>query len=74
MKDEVSMVAVNHFGRTTAAPYLLQEISDGFDRLLAGDVRVRSTADCIGETVTEALFDRFSILVAPDVAQRLHRG
>ena len=74
LKDEVSMVAVNHFGRTTAAPYLLQEISDGFDRLLAGDARLRASADCVGETVTEALFDRFSILVAPEVAQRLHRG
>ncbi len=74
LKDEVSMVAVNHFGRTTAAPYLLQEISDGFDRLLSGDVRLRETADCVGETVTEALFDRFSVLVAPEVAQRLHGG
>ena len=74
LKDEVSMVAVNHFGRTTAAPYLLQEISDGFERLLTGDVRLRATADCIGEPVTEALFDRFSVLVAPEVAQRLHRG
>jgi glyoxylase-like metal-dependent hydrolase (beta-lactamase superfamily II) len=74
LKDEVSMVAVNHFGRTTAAPYLLQEISDGFERLLVGDVEVRATADCVGETVTEALFDRFSVLVAPEVAQRLHRS
>ncbi|MGY1632831.1 MBL fold metallo-hydrolase [Geodermatophilus sp. SYSU D01186] len=74
LKDEVSMVAVNHFGRTTAAPYLLQEISDGFDRLLTGGAAVRSASDCIGETVTEAVFDRFSILVAPDVAERLHRG
>ena len=72
LKDEVSMVAVNHFGRTTAAPYLLQEISDGFDRLLTGDVRLRTTADCVGGTVIEALFDRFSVLVAPEVAQRLH--
>ncbi len=73
LKDEVSMVAVNHFGRTTAAPYLLQEISDGFDRFLTGDAEVRTACDCIGETVTEALFDRFSILVAPEVADRLHR-
>ena len=71
LKDEVSMVAVNHFGRTTAPPYLLQEISDGFARLLDGDAVVGTGWDCIGEQVAEAEFDRFSILVAPDVARRL---
>ncbi|RFU19404.1 MBL fold metallo-hydrolase [Geodermatophilus marinus] len=72
LKDEVTMVAVNHFGRTTAAPYLLQEISDGFDRVLSGSTPFRQAHDCIGERVTEAVFDRFSILLAPAVAQRLH--
>ena len=71
LKDEVSMVAVNHFGRTTAPPYLLQEISDGFARLLDGDAVVGTGWDCIGDQVAEAEFDRFSILVAPDVARRL---
>lgn len=65
LKDEVSMVAVNHFGRTVAAPYLLQEISDGFEQALQGGGRSRTAHDCVGETVTELTFDRFSILVAP---------
>jgi glyoxylase-like metal-dependent hydrolase (beta-lactamase superfamily II) len=74
LKDDVSMVAVNHFGRTTAPPYLLQEITEGFERFLAGDAVVRSASDCIGETVAEAVFERFSILVAPEVATRLYRA
>ena len=65
LKDDISLVAVNHFGRTTAAPYLLQEIDDGFARLLEGDATLQTAHDCLGESVTEAVFDRFSILVAP---------
>ncbi len=67
LKDDISMIAVNHFGRTTAAPYLLQEIADGFDQLLTGASRLITSSDCLGETVAEAVFDRFSILVAPEV-------
>ena len=65
LKDDVSMIAVNHFGRTTAAPYLLQEIADGFEQLLARKAPLRESADCLGEEVVEAVFDRFSVLMAP---------
>lgn len=65
LKDDVSMIAVNHFGRTTAAPYLLQEIADGFERMLAGGAPLGKSADCLGDEVVEAVFDRFSILMAP---------
>lgn len=65
-KDDVSMVAVNHFGKTVAAPYLLQEIADGFERLLAGQAQSRAAHDCVGDAVRELVFDRFSILVAPN--------
>jgi len=71
LKDDVSMIAVNHFGRTTAAPYLLQEISDGFHQLLSGTARLGPSADCLGQSVVEANFDRFSILIAPTVAEQL---
>jgi len=73
LKDDVSLVAVNHFGRTTAAPYLLQEIADGFAQLQSGGTRLGPAADCLGDTVSEAMFDRFSILIAPAVAAKLHR-
>lgn len=69
LKDDVSMIAVNHFGRTTAAPYLLQEIADGFDQLLAGKAPLGESADCLGDKVIEAVFDRFSILMAPDATK-----
>lgn len=72
MKDDVSMIAVNHFGRTTAVPYLLQEVADGFCELLSGNARLSASVDCLGEPVTEAIFNRFSILVAPTVATPLH--
>ena len=61
LKDDVSMVAVNHFGRTTAPPYFLQEVSDGFAALLAGRPASRSSRDCTGDAVSETCFDRFSI-------------
>lgn len=65
LRDDVSMVAVNHFGRTTAPPYFLQEVSDGFAALLDGGVPTRSSRDCTGDDVTETCFERFSILTAP---------
>jgi glyoxylase-like metal-dependent hydrolase (beta-lactamase superfamily II) len=71
LKDAVSMIATQHY-RTTQPPYLLQELSDGLQELLAGRARTRTTTDVLGADVTEALFDRFSIILAPEVAQRLH--
>ena len=72
LKDAVSMIAVNHFARTTAVPYLLQEIADGFNRLLAGTVPLTCSIDRLGEGVSEAVFDRFSILMAPEAAPSRH--
>ena len=66
------MIAVNHFGRTTAVPYLLQEIADGFNRLLTGTVPLTCSVDRLGEGVSEAVFDRFSILMAPEAAPSRH--
>lgn len=63
LKDDVSMIAVNHFGRTTAPPYFLQEVSDGFAALVEGDVTFRPGRDCTGDAVREASFERFSIFV-----------
>ncbi|MDQ2754965.1 MAG: MBL fold metallo-hydrolase [Actinomycetota bacterium] len=64
LKDDVSLVAVNHFGRTTAPPYFLQEVSDGFARLVDGRATFRQAHDCTGDRVSEAMFDRFSIFTA----------
>lgn len=72
LKDAVSMIAVNHFGRTTAVPYLLQEIADGLNQLLAGTVPITCSVDCLGEGVSEAVFDLFSILMAPEAAPSGH--
>jgi glyoxylase-like metal-dependent hydrolase (beta-lactamase superfamily II) len=68
LKDDVSMVAVNHFGRTTAPPYFLQEVSDGFAALNDGAVAVRPARDCTGDSVSESCFERFSIFVATQSA------
>lgn len=72
LKDDVSMVAVNHFGRTTAPPYFLQEVSDGFAALLAGQPASRAGRDCTGDAVTETCFDRFSIYT--DVSRAPRQG
>lgn len=58
---------------STAAPYLLQEIADGFDRLLTGTADLGQSADCLGDAVAEAVLARFSILVAPTVAEQHRR-
>ncbi|MFD4293833.1 MBL fold metallo-hydrolase [Rhodococcus sp. NPDC058505] len=67
MKDEVSLVAMNHFGRVIAPPHLLQSVADAFDRLAASRVRARRTLDVEGSPVDEVPFDHFSIYVPPDV-------
>ena len=71
IKDDVSMVAVNHFGRTIAPPYFLEEVREGFERTLDDDsLTVTEAQDCIGERVREYQFDRFAIFLAPSPESR----
>jgi glyoxylase-like metal-dependent hydrolase (beta-lactamase superfamily II) len=61
--DQVSMVAVHHFGRVIADRFLLGEVADGFTRLLEGGVDFRPARDCLDTPVLEAKFERFSVLL-----------
>jgi hypothetical protein len=47
---------------------LLREIAAGFADLLVGDVTWPTTRDCLDYSVREAVFARFSILVADESA------
>ena len=61
--DQVSMVAVHHFGRVIADRFLLSEVADGFARLLEGGVDFKPARDCLDTPVLEAKFERFSVLL-----------
>jgi glyoxylase-like metal-dependent hydrolase (beta-lactamase superfamily II) len=61
--DQVSMVAVHHFGRVIADRFLLGEVADGFARLLEGGGDFRPARDCLDRPVLEAKFGRFSVLL-----------
>ncbi|MGH9321978.1 MAG: MBL fold metallo-hydrolase, partial [Vicinamibacteria bacterium] len=63
ISDEVSMVAVHHFGRVIADPFLLREVADGFRRLQDGAVDLEPARDCLDTPVLEAKFERFSVLL-----------
>lgn len=63
LEASLRRVFVCHFLRVENQPRLLGEIADGFDRLLAGDVEMRDTVDCLEAPVREACFDHFSIFV-----------
>ncbi|MFC4605728.1 MBL fold metallo-hydrolase [Rhodococcus kronopolitis] len=65
MKDDVSLVAMNHFGRIVAAPYLLQEVADAFADLEGRRAEARRARDVLGAVVDEIEFAHFSIVVAP---------
>jgi glyoxylase-like metal-dependent hydrolase (beta-lactamase superfamily II) len=68
LRDSVDRVFVCHFMRVDNAPALLGEIADGFERIVAGEVRYRDNVDCFGGAVREACFERFSVFVAEEVA------
>lgn len=65
MKDNVSLVAMNHFGRIVAAPYLLQEVADAFEVLAGKRSGARRSRDVLGAVVDEIEFAHFSIIVEP---------
>ncbi|MFF0817976.1 MBL fold metallo-hydrolase [Rhodococcus sp. NPDC003318] len=65
MKDDVSLVAMSHFGRVTAPPYILQSVADAFADLAYARHRVRRVRDAVGDTVDEITFDHFSITTRP---------
>ncbi|MFD1814715.1 MBL fold metallo-hydrolase [Rhodococcus gannanensis] len=67
LKNDVSLVAMCHFGRVIVAPHLLQAVSDAFESLPESRTRARRTVDAVGAGVDEVPFDRFSILLpAPE--------
>jgi glyoxylase-like metal-dependent hydrolase (beta-lactamase superfamily II) len=68
LADDVRIVYVPHFLRYAPDPMLLREIAAGFADLLAGDVRWRTSRDCLDYSVREAVFARFSILVPDESA------
>ncbi|MGW5076432.1 MBL fold metallo-hydrolase [Rhodococcus sp. NPDC004095] len=63
MKDEVSLVAMNHFGRVIAPPYVLQSVADAFARLAHDRAGARQTRDVQDNPVDEMVHDHFSILL-----------
>ena len=63
LANSVRVVYVAHFTRYAADPGFLAEVAYGFDRLLNGDVTLRTAAEHVGDMVQEACFDRFSILI-----------
>lgn len=65
LKDEVSLVAMNHFGRIVAPPYVLQSVADAFDRIGDERSRARRVTDVEGASADEIRFDHFSITVRP---------
>ncbi|GAA4481640.1 hypothetical protein GCM10023094_30250 [Rhodococcus olei] len=63
VKDEVSLVAMSHFGRVIAPPYVLQSVADAFAGIADTRHHARETRDAVGCPVAEIEFDHFSILV-----------
>lgn len=63
MAGSYRRVFVCHFLRYDEPSALVQEIADGFKRLLAGDVFIRDNVDCLNYAVKEACFDHFSIFI-----------
>jgi glyoxylase-like metal-dependent hydrolase (beta-lactamase superfamily II) len=68
LKDEIALVLVGHFGRYLTDGRFLQEVADGFEALLEGDVAFGTDRDVQGALVEAACFSNFSIFVAPDHA------
>ncbi len=63
MRDAIRRVFVCHFMRYDGDSKLIQEIAEGFRRLLTGDVIFRDNVDCLEFPVREACFDHFSVFV-----------
>ncbi len=63
LKDEVSLVAMNHFGRIVAPPYVLQSVADAFAGLDDNRHRAHPVRDVSGAAALEITFDHFSVLV-----------
>lgn len=63
MREDVRRVFVCHYMRLENEPSLLAEMSEGFQRILAGDVALRANIDCFNDPVEEACFDHFSVFV-----------
>jgi len=66
LKDDVRLVLIAHFNRSTADPELIEEIAAGFERVRAGEVPLAPSTDLTGAPVSEARFARFSILLPPN--------
>jgi hypothetical protein len=64
LASSVRMVYVPHFVRYAVDPFLLFEVADGFEQLVAGEAALHPNEDYIGYPVQEASFQRFSIFVA----------
>jgi glyoxylase-like metal-dependent hydrolase (beta-lactamase superfamily II) len=69
LEGSLRVVYVPHFVRYAADPPLLGEIADGFEAVVAGNVRWHRSYDCVGFSVKEARFGRFSIFVPDEEAE-----
>jgi glyoxylase-like metal-dependent hydrolase (beta-lactamase superfamily II) len=63
LAESVRVVYVAHFARYSADAEFLSEVADGFDRLVNGEVVLHAAAGHVDDTVREARFGRFSILI-----------
>nr|WP_281376554.1 MBL fold metallo-hydrolase [Actinomycetospora corticicola] len=63
LADDVSLVAMSHFGRGVAEPRYLHEVAVAFERIVGDDPDVvsRPARDCTGDVVREAVFDACSV-------------
>jgi len=61
LRTSIARVFVCHFMRVDNAPGLLNEIAEGFERILEGSVAYRDNVDCLNYPVKEACFDHFSV-------------
>jgi glyoxylase-like metal-dependent hydrolase (beta-lactamase superfamily II) len=66
LSASVSRVFVCHFMRVENQARFLNEVAEGFERILSGGATYRNNVDTSKSPVLEACFDHFSVFVPPD--------
>ena len=64
LRDSVHRIFVCHFMRVDNNAELMEEIAEGFQRIINGDVTYRDNRDCLDYPVREACFEHHSVFVA----------
>ena len=64
LRHSVQRIFVCHFMRVDNGAELMQEIAEGFQRIVNGDVTYRDNRDCLDYPVREACFEHHSVFVA----------